>query len=738
MTIQDRVGNVPEGLAFKAPCVAATTGNITLSGLQTIDGVGVLANQRVLVWQQTDPKQNGIYQASSGPWTRPHDASGNEAWTAGSQVYVQQGTVNAGITFIQTCLDDPVVIGTSQIAFAPAALLAVGQYNGTSATSQTVGTGQMSFVTQQGKLWKAGNWVQIASRSNTITTYMAGQVTAYAGNVLTVTVTQSAGIGTHADWNISLSGPPGAQGLAGDPHAFDSRSAATAASIPNTVNFLRTAGFAAAGDGGGALYIRAVGSTTGGFQSADGAWWAIADLNSFQAEAFGAKGDGSNDIGGILNNLAVLAAGAEIRLGIGLFKIATAVAYATAVNFGPALRLRGAGSALTTIDNQVPGGQPCISISGGASAFAQDGLVSGIKFKTTTGAGGPAIDLKAVYRFLCEDVWVTGLAANGVTITNLLGDADASNIVLFKRCFFINNGGAGLLHNFAAGVVQTSFVRCEDTFFQGNGLCGWYFIGLSGSMQNCAFTENGAGVGGTGGLWIVNNAASNAQFSATNCSFENNYVNSVDIGSLQGGEFIGCEIAGGTPGIVSTAGFNIGAATNLRIEGTRVRIGAALSPYTAFKLGSGCTTSVISNTYWYIFDAAGQVRYSVDPAAYANRLSDSFDSIQNGTDAGVANIACVNGANHDVALPLGGAGFGIAGPSAGFSVGGLTNGFDGRRLTLINDSGQTLTVTHEDPSSTAANRISCAGAVNLTVSNLGAVTLLYRSAHARWTVTGHS
>ncbi|HEY8837580.1 MAG TPA: hypothetical protein VIO16_07870, partial [Dehalococcoidia bacterium] len=256
MTITDRLGNVPEDLAIKAPCLVATTGNIVLSGLQTIDGVALAANQRVLVYQQTDATQNGIYQASTGPWTRPNDANGNEAWIAGSQVYVQQGSQNGGITFVQTCLDDPVIVGTSHIAFSPAGVLAVGQLNGTSATAQAIGTGAMSFVTQQGKLWLPGNWVQIASRSNTITTYMVGQVTSYAGTTLNVAVTQSLGAGSHSDWNIALSGPPGAQGLAGDPHAFDTRGAAAAATISGTVNFLRTAGLVSIGDGGEALYYR--------------------------------------------------------------------------------------------------------------------------------------------------------------------------------------------------------------------------------------------------------------------------------------------------------------------------------------------------------------------------------------------------------------------------------------------------------------------------------------------------
>jgi len=64
-----------QGYAIKAECQVATTGNITLSGLQTIDGYTTLANDRVLVKNQNTSSQNGIYVASSGAWSRSSDAN---------------------------------------------------------------------------------------------------------------------------------------------------------------------------------------------------------------------------------------------------------------------------------------------------------------------------------------------------------------------------------------------------------------------------------------------------------------------------------------------------------------------------------------------------------------------------------------------------------------------------------------------------------------------------------------
>jgi hypothetical protein len=67
------VDTVAQGLGPKASCQASTTGNISLTGLQTIDGYTTLAGDRVLVKNQTTSSQNGIYIASTGAWTRSTD-----------------------------------------------------------------------------------------------------------------------------------------------------------------------------------------------------------------------------------------------------------------------------------------------------------------------------------------------------------------------------------------------------------------------------------------------------------------------------------------------------------------------------------------------------------------------------------------------------------------------------------------------------------------------------------------
>ena len=71
-SITDGISGEP--FSRKERCVAATTANITLSAPQTIDGLAVIAGDRVLVKNQTTTSQNGIYQVNAGAWTRTIDA----------------------------------------------------------------------------------------------------------------------------------------------------------------------------------------------------------------------------------------------------------------------------------------------------------------------------------------------------------------------------------------------------------------------------------------------------------------------------------------------------------------------------------------------------------------------------------------------------------------------------------------------------------------------------------------
>ncbi|MCD9116269.1 phage tail protein [Pseudomonas bijieensis] len=94
----------------------ATTAHIVLSGAQAIDGVAVIAGNRVLVKSQTLAKDNGIYVAANGAWVRAKDADASVEVTSGLIVSVEEGATLAN-TIWQLITDGAIVLGTTALAF---------------------------------------------------------------------------------------------------------------------------------------------------------------------------------------------------------------------------------------------------------------------------------------------------------------------------------------------------------------------------------------------------------------------------------------------------------------------------------------------------------------------------------------------------------------------------------------------------------------------------------------------
>jgi microcystin-dependent protein len=85
-------------LAMKAPAILASTGNLTLSGEQTIDG-STTSETRVLVKDQTNAWENGLYRTGTGSWSRENDFNGNRSALKGTTVLVTNGTLSQGKYF---------------------------------------------------------------------------------------------------------------------------------------------------------------------------------------------------------------------------------------------------------------------------------------------------------------------------------------------------------------------------------------------------------------------------------------------------------------------------------------------------------------------------------------------------------------------------------------------------------------------------------------------------------------
>lgn len=103
-----------QGLRPKQSVKAATTSNITLYGLQTIDGVLLSSGDRVLVKDQTDSEYNGIYIVhDESDWVRSSDT---DSWDelVSAFVFVEEGNVNADTAWVCT-IDKGGVLGTDPI-----------------------------------------------------------------------------------------------------------------------------------------------------------------------------------------------------------------------------------------------------------------------------------------------------------------------------------------------------------------------------------------------------------------------------------------------------------------------------------------------------------------------------------------------------------------------------------------------------------------------------------------------
>ena len=137
-----------QGLDVKDSCVAATTGNITISTAlnngDTIDGVTLSTNDRVLVKDQSTASQNGIYVVGSSPARADDLAAGADA--AGMFTFVEQGTVNADNGFVCTSNKGSAVVGTNNLTYA-----------------QFSGAGQ---ITAGDGLDKSGNTLSLDLKSN--------------------------------------------------------------------------------------------------------------------------------------------------------------------------------------------------------------------------------------------------------------------------------------------------------------------------------------------------------------------------------------------------------------------------------------------------------------------------------------------------------------------------------------------------------------------------------------------
>jgi len=150
------VDAVKQSLDIKDSVRVASTANVSLtsgsSGLEAgdaIDGVTLVAGDRVLLKNQTTASQNGIYVAvaSNGTPARSEDANASVDVTSGMFVWVEEGTANADQGYVLTT-NDTINLNTTSLTF-----------------TQFSGAGQ---ITAGNGLTKSGNTINVVPDNVTL------------------------------------------------------------------------------------------------------------------------------------------------------------------------------------------------------------------------------------------------------------------------------------------------------------------------------------------------------------------------------------------------------------------------------------------------------------------------------------------------------------------------------------------------------------------------------------------
>ena len=441
------VDTVAQGLGPKAACQCGTTANITLSGLQTIDGYTTLAGDRVLVKNQTLSQFNGIYIASNTTWTRATDMdiwsevpgaytvilNGGQADTGWVCTATQAGTINVtampwvqfsnvntyfagtGLTLASNTFsitNTGVTTNTYGSASAVPVIIVNAQGQITSATTTTIAISNTQVSGLGTMSTQNANSVAITGGSINGTTIGASSASTISGTTITAT-TQFSGAGT------GLTGT--ASGLSIGGNAATATSATSAGSVTNSVTFNSggtggtspityngstaptisyntigapsTTGTGASGNWGISITGNAATVTNGVYTSGSysNPTWITSILGSIVSGAVASATTSTNLSGGLAGSLPYQSgAGATTFLGIGsanyvLTSSGTAPQYVaqSTLSVGSASTATTATNLAGGIASQIP-----YQTAAGTTAFIANGTTG--QFLTSNGTGAPS------------------------------------------------------------------------------------------------------------------------------------------------------------------------------------------------------------------------------------------------------------------------------------------------------------------------------------------------------------
>lgn len=151
-----------EGRNTKDAVRMASTGNLALTGLQTVDGIAGADGDRVLVKNQTAAAENGIYLMRAAAWARAPDQNAPGEYRTGDYVFVQSGATQSATNWAVS------TTGTITIGTTPVTWSQVG-----AGTSYTAGNG----LTLTGNVFAvgAGTGILVSAGVTAIDTTVVGR-----------------------------------------------------------------------------------------------------------------------------------------------------------------------------------------------------------------------------------------------------------------------------------------------------------------------------------------------------------------------------------------------------------------------------------------------------------------------------------------------------------------------------------------------------------------------------------
>jgi hypothetical protein len=201
---------------------SGTNGNLIWHGTTPPGGINPASPTDGDWYMQSDPAAPG----STGYLWGPYSHTGTPPWGTAGLPMAQGPAGPTGATGAQGLQGVQGNTGPQGTPGAPGAQGVPGNqgpvgpagagYNGTSVTSNSIGAGSVTLITQPGLAYVTGARARFSAYS-AMTNWMEGQVTAYdvVGGAITINATLENGSGTFTNWTISLAGEQGQQGPPG-------------------------------------------------------------------------------------------------------------------------------------------------------------------------------------------------------------------------------------------------------------------------------------------------------------------------------------------------------------------------------------------------------------------------------------------------------------------------------------------------------------------------------------------